>query len=53
MFDTIELYFDNLISADEAIGRLKHETVNSQICIRKQEAIDKYLKYVGADVVNG
>lgn len=53
VFDTIELYFDNLISADEAIGRLKYETVNSQICIRKQEAIDKYLKYLGADVVNG
>ena len=53
VFDTIELYFDNLISADEAIGRLKYEKINSQICLRKQEIIDRYLKYIGVDEIYG
>lgn len=53
VFDTIELYFDKLISADEAIGRLKYEKVNNQICIRKQELIEKYLKFIKADTISG
>ncbi len=45
VFDTIELYFENLISRKEAIGRLAMEKPNLQICFRNQETIDNYLKF--------
>lgn len=48
VFNTVELYFDNLIDKDEAIKRLKFEEPNHQICILKQEIIDKYLSFVSA-----
>ncbi len=37
VFDTMELYFENLISRTEAIGRLAMEKPNMQICFRRQE----------------
>lgn len=49
VFDTVELYFQNMISKTEALGRLKYEKPNAQICIRSQEIIDKYLLYEGSD----
>lgn len=45
VFDTIELYFQNLINRSEAIGRLKYEKPNLQICIRSQEVLDKYVNF--------
>ena len=45
VFDTIELYFENLISRSEAIGRLAMEKPNLQICFRRQEIMDNYLKF--------
>ena len=45
VFDTVELYFDNLISRLEAIGRLAMEEPNLQICFRRQEVLDRYLKF--------
>lgn len=45
VFDTIELYFENLISRSEAIGRLAMEKPNMQICFRRQEIMDNYLKF--------
>lgn len=46
VFNTIELFFDGLIEKTEAIKRLRYEKPNLQICIRNQEIIDKYLKYI-------
>ena len=37
--------FDNLISRSEAIGRLAMEKPNLQICFRRQEILDRYLKF--------
>ena len=45
VFDTVELYFDKLISRSEAIGRLAMEKPNLQICFRRQEVLDRYLKF--------
>ena len=45
VYNTIELYQDNLIKKDEAIKRLKYYRPNQQICIVNQEIINIYLRY--------
>ena len=45
VFDTIELYFESLISRKEAIGRLAMEKPNLQVCFRRQEILDQYLEF--------
>lgn len=49
IFRTVELYFAGDIGRDEALRRLRYESPNHQICIRSQEVIDKWLKYIGAE----
>lgn len=49
VFDTLELFFDGLISKQEALGRLRFQEPNSQICIRNQEVIDRCLVFVGSE----
>ena len=49
VFNTIELYTDNLIDKSEAVKRLKFKLPNLQICFRNQSAIDKYLKFTGSE----
>ena len=51
VFDTIQLYFDGLIGADEAIGRLRYNKPNFQYCFKAQFLIDKHLKYKGSEVL--
>jgi hypothetical protein len=48
VFDTVELYFQKLITKTEALGRLKYEKPNAQICIRSQKIIDHYLHFEGS-----
>ena len=45
VFNTVELYYENLIDKAEAIKRLKYEKPNQQICFRSQEIMDRYLKF--------
>ena len=45
VFNTVELYLDQLISKEEALVRLKYYKPNFQICIVNQEVIDNYLTY--------
>ena len=51
VFNTVELYFDGLIDRNEAIKRLRFEKPNLQICLRSQEAIDRYLRYEGSETL--
>ncbi len=51
VFNTVELYFDNLIDKSEALKRLRYEKPNLQICFRNQNVIDKYLKFDGSELV--
>ena len=51
VFNTIELYFDGLIEKREAIKRLRYIEPNQQICIRRQEIIEKYLRFVESEEV--
>lgn len=51
VFNTVELYFDNLIDKKEAIRRLRYEKPNLQICFRSQKALDEYLHYEGSEQI--
>ena len=51
VFDTIQLYFDNLIGADEAIGRLRFNKPNFQYCFKTQAIMDEYLLFIGNEVL--
>ena len=51
VFNTIELYFDDLIDKKEAIRRLRYEKPNLQICFRTQKAIEEYLCYKGSEPI--
>ncbi|MBS6195251.1 MAG: DUF3990 domain-containing protein [Clostridiales bacterium] len=51
VFNTVELYFDNLIDKKEAIRRLRYEKPNLQICFRTYTALKKYLRYEGSEQI--
>jgi hypothetical protein len=46
VIETINLFFDHLISKEEALGRLKYEKPNIQYCIRSQEMLDKCITFI-------
>lgn len=49
VFNTVELYFDNLIDKNEAIRRLRYEKPNLQICFRTEISLKKYLHFEGSE----
>lgn len=49
VFNTVELYANELITAEEALQRLRYHKPNYQICILKQDIIDKYLSFLNAE----
>ncbi|MCL1835410.1 MAG: DUF3990 domain-containing protein [Oscillospiraceae bacterium] len=53
VFDTLQLYFDGLIRADEAIGRLRYDKPNLQYCFKNQALIDEHLHFTAAYPVAG
>lgn len=48
VFNTIELFFDELIDKNEAIKRLQYEKPNLQICFRTENAL-KLLQFEGSE----
>ncbi|MCQ2311627.1 MAG: DUF3990 domain-containing protein [Paludibacteraceae bacterium] len=46
VFRTIDLYFSGDMSKADALKRLVKEEPNNQICIRRQELIDRYLHFL-------
>ena len=51
VFNTIELYLDNLIDKKEALQRLRYEKPNLQLCFRSQKALGTYLHYEGSEQI--
>lgn len=49
VYNTVELYFSGLIDKQTAIGRLRYEKPNDQICIRSQAVLDGYLHFEGGE----
>ena len=48
VFNTVELYFDNLIDKKEAIKRLQYDKPNLQIAFRTERALS-YLQFEGSE----
>ena len=51
VFNTVELYFEQLIDKAEAINRLRYEKPNLQICFRTEIAMEKYLHFEGSEQI--
>lgn len=51
VFNTLELYIDELIDSREAIGRLRFIKPNMQVCLRSQMVLDDYLLFMGSEEV--
>lgn len=46
VINTVHLYMNGFISANEAIGRLKYFKPTNQICILNQQLLDEHLTFV-------
>lgn len=53
VFNTVELYMEELITEEEALGRLQYQEPNWQICIRNQEILEKHLVFQKSEVCHG
>lgn len=51
VFNTVDLYFAGLITKEEALGRLKYEKPNHQMCILNGEMLDRHLHFLTAKKV--
>ena len=49
VFNTVDLYFAGVISKQEALGRLKYEKPNHQICILNAEMLNRHLHFLNAE----
>lgn len=45
VFNTVELYLNELIPKEEALKRLRYEKPNNQLCLINQSLIDKHLHF--------
>lgn len=48
VIDTVELYENGDITAEQALGQLAYKKVNHQLTILKQEIVDSCLRFVGS-----
>lgn len=46
VIETLNLFFDNLITADTALDRLKYEKPNIQYCIRSEKMLHECLTFI-------
>lgn len=51
VFNTVDLYFAGLISKREALGRLKYEKPNHQLCILNGRMLDLHLHFIKAEKI--
>ncbi|MDR3088428.1 MAG: DUF3990 domain-containing protein [Desulfobulbaceae bacterium] len=51
VFDTLQLYFDGLLPAEEAIRHLRYNKPNFQYCFKNQWLIDNYLHFISSEEV--
>lgn len=49
IFNTVDLYFTGVITKDEALGRLKYEKPNHQLCIMNGQLLNRHLHFIKAE----
>ena len=49
VFNTVDLYFAGAISKQDALGKLKFEKPNHQMCITNGNMLDKHLHFLKAE----
>ena len=49
VFNTVDLYFAGVITKEEALGRLKYEKPNHQMCILSGQMLDLHLHFIKAE----
>lgn len=49
VFNTVDLYFAGVITKEEALGRLKYEKPNHQMCILNGRMLDSHLHFIKAE----
>ncbi len=48
VFNTVDLYFAGVITKSEALGRLKFEKPNNQLCILNGHMLERHLHFIKA-----
>jgi hypothetical protein len=48
VIQTLQLYFRDVITAEDAIGRLRYNKPNHQYCFKNQSLMDEYLQFIEA-----
>ena len=51
VFNTIDLYFAGVVSKEEALGKLRFERPNHQICLLNKQMIEKHLHFIKAEKI--
>ena len=49
VIDTVELYENGDITAEQALGQLAYKKVNHQVAILSQQIVDVCLRYVNSE----
>lgn len=49
VYNTIELYIENIASKEQTLQSLRFPLKNNQICFRNQNTLNEYLKFIGVD----
>ena len=48
VFNTVDLFFAGIISKEEALGKLRFEKPNHQLCILNGQMLDRHLHFIQA-----
>lgn len=51
VIDTVEDFYAGRITAEQAIGQLRFAKLTHQMCIRRQDIVDRCLRFVGTEPV--
>lgn len=52
VIESIEAYIAGYASLEVTLGQLAYRNPNHQICVRRQEIVDKYLKFIEVEKVS-
>lgn len=51
VISTVDAYVDGFITAAQALDKLVNEDLHHQVCISRQEIIDKYLSFISSEIL--